>query len=131
VSLEDSWAEAVAHYRAGVDDSLLAVYRCRRKGCVLLKVWNAPRGQEFFAPAARIADRNLTARQWHWLGFNRADERHTGDRAGRLDDLARLQAGGWFWLVCEHVKESVWLREIRQDFAGSRPGVPVSIFIPR
>ncbi|WP_370499772.1 hypothetical protein NWT09_22170 [Mycolicibacterium sp. jd] len=128
---EDSWQEAVAHYRAGVKDSMLAEYRCRVKGCLLLRVWNSPNGPEFFAPAARVSDQYTSAGQWHWLGFNRADTNKTGDRAGRVAELASLQLGGWLWLLCEHVKESVRTREILHDFAGVEPGNPARVFIPR
>jgi hypothetical protein len=131
VTFETSWAEAVAHHGAGVKDVLLVEYRCRTKGCLLLHVWQAPKGMEFFAPAARVSDQYSSAGQWLWLGYNRDDANKTGDRAGALDDLAGLQAGGWLWLLCEHVKESVWTREIRQDAADRVPGQPASIFMPR
>jgi len=132
VTFQNSWAEATAHHRAGINDALLVEYRCRTKGCLLLHVWQAPKGLEFFAPAARISDQFISAGQWHWLGLNREGERKTGDRAGSLDEVAaRLQAGGWLWLLCEHVKESVWVSDIRRDAAGGSPGQPVRIFIPR
>ena len=128
---EAAWHEAVAHHRAGVRDSLLAEYRCRTKGCMLLHVWQAPAGIEFYAPAARVSDQYTSAGQWHWLGLNRAAANKTGDRAGRLDDLATLQAGGWLWLLCEHVKESLWVRDIRRDTDDCIPGQPAKIFMPR
>lgn len=128
---EDSWAEAVAHYQAGVKDSLLAEYRCRAKGCLLLRIWQSPNGPEFFAPSARVSDQNTSAGQWHWLGFNRTDPNKTGDRAGHLDSLASLQRGGWLWLLCDHVKEAVWVRDIRQDIAGQTPGKPTRVVLPR
>lgn len=131
MTYESTWAEAVAHYRAGVKGALLAEYRCRTKGCLLLHIWQAPNGIEFFAPAARVSNRYTSAGQWHWLGFNRGGDNKTGDRAGQLDDVARLQAGGWLWLLCEHVKEAVWLRDIRQDISDSQPGNPVKVFLPR
>lgn len=131
MSREDSWHEAVTHHTAGVKDSMLAEYRCRTKGCLLLRVWNSPNGPEFFAPAARVSDQYTEAGQWHWLGFNRDDPNKTGDRAGRLDDLASLQRGGWLWLLCEHVKEPMWRSEILRDLAEREPGKPARIFIPR
>jgi hypothetical protein len=131
VTFESSWAEAVAHHRAGVKDVLLVEYRCRTKGCLLLHVWQAPKGLEFFAPAARVSDRFTSAGQWHWLGFNRDGQKKTGDRAGSLDEVARLQAGGWLWLLCEHVNKSMWVHDIRRDAAGRDPGQPAEIFIPR
>ena len=129
--LEDSWTVAITHYRAGVKDSLLAEYRCRTKGCLLLRVWQAPRGLEFYAPAARVSDQYTSAGQWHWLGFNRTGLNKTGDRAGCLDDVASLQGGGWLWLLCEHVKESLWIRDVRRDLAEVTPGLPAKVFIPR
>lgn len=132
MTFEDSWAEAVAHHEAGVKGALLAEYRCRKRGCLLLHVWQAPKGLEFFAPAARISDQFISAGQWHWLGFNREDEKKTGDRAGSLEEVsAVLQEGGWLWLLCEHVQESVWVSEIRRDAGGGHPGQPAAIFMPR
>lgn len=43
-------------------DSLLAEYRCRAKGCLLLRVWQTPNGPEFVAPAHRLSDRYTLAR---------------------------------------------------------------------
>lgn len=130
-SREQSWRDAVAHYKAGVKGALLAEYRCRTKGCLLLHVWQSPNGLEFFAPAARVSDQYTSAGQWHWLGMNRRADNKTGDRAGRIDDLARLQAGGWLWLLCEHAKEVLWTREIRADTAAARPGRAVKVIVPR
>ncbi|HRD10507.1 MAG TPA: hypothetical protein PLI79_01465 [Mycobacterium sp.] len=132
MTLEDSWAEAVAHHRAGVKDVLLAEYRCRKRGCLLLHVWQSPNGLEFFAPASSVSGRFTSAGQWHWLGMNRSRDNKTGDRAGRIDDLAEmLQAGGWLWLLCEHVKVALWVKDIRADAAGGKPGEPVKVFLPR
>lgn len=133
MTLEESWAEAVAHHSAGwMTGALLVEYRCRAKGDLLLHVWRAPRGLEFFAPNRRLSDRFNTAGQFLWLGFNRRNDRETGDRAGTLDDLSNtLQEGGWLWLLCEHVMESVWVEDIRQQAAGAVPGRPASMFLPR
>jgi hypothetical protein len=129
---EQAWRDAIRHYRAGMKGSMLAYYRCRAKGCLLLAIWQTPKGLEFFAPAARISDRFTSAGQWHWLGFNREGEKKTGDRAGSLDEVsASLQAGGWLWLLCEHVKESMWVSDIRRDAANRRPGQPAEIFLPQ
>jgi hypothetical protein len=35
----------------GVKSSLLVEYRCRAKGCLLLRVWQTPDGLQFTAPA--------------------------------------------------------------------------------
>lgn len=128
---EDSWREAVSHHEAGVKDVLLAEYRCRERGCLLLRIWQSPNGPEFFAPSARVSDQNTSAGQWHWLGFNRSDANKTGDRAGRIEDLTTLQRGGWLWLLCGHVKEAVWVADMRRDYASSRPGQPAKVFLPR
>lgn len=130
MTYEGSWSDAIAHHQAGVKDVLVAEYRCRTKGCLLLHVWQSPNGLEFYAPAARVSNRYTSASQWHWLGLNRSKDNKTGDRAGRLDDLARLQAGGWLWLLCEHVKESLWVRDIRRVTADVQPGRPVQVFLP-
>lgn len=132
MSREDSWREAVRHYKSGVADSMLAEYRCSAKGCLLLRVWNSPNGEEFYAPAARVSGRYSTAGQFNWLGFNRTDANKTGDRAGRVADIdIPGNLGGWIWLLCEHVKEPLRLNEFRRDSASAAPGAPVKVFIPR
>lgn len=131
MTFESPWSDAIEHYRAGVKGALLAEYRCRTKGCLLLHMWQAPNGIEFFAPAARVSEQYTSAGQLHWLGFNRDVDDKTGDRAGRIDDVAELQAGGWLWLLCDHVKEAVWVRDIRRDIASAEPGKPTRVFLPR
>lgn len=127
---EEAWREAMRHHAAGVVDCLLVEYRCRTKGCLLLRVWQAPRGIEFYAPSVRVSNQKVMAKQWHWLGFNRANERQTGDRAGRLDDLAKLQYGGFLWLLCHHVTQAEWVADIRRDCSGRAPGDAANIFLP-
>lgn len=126
---EQAWQDAMRNYRAGVKRSMLAVYRCRAKGCLLLAVWESPSGLEFFAPAARVSSKFTTAGQLDWPTFNRTGSERTGDRAGRLDDP--VVAEQWLWLICDHMKEAVWTSEIRRDFAGRWPGEPVHIVLPR
>lgn len=126
---EQAWREAVAHYKAGVKDSLLAEYRCRKKGCLLLHVWQSPNGPEFFAPAAEISDQYTTAGQLDWPAFNRFGPDKTGDRAGRLDDP--VIARQWLWLMCDHLVGPIWTSDLRRDVEGRAPGKPVRINLPR
>ncbi|MDQ1306119.1 MAG: hypothetical protein QG671_1951 [Actinomycetota bacterium] len=129
---EQAWRDAMRHHAVGMDElkkSLLAEYRCRKGGCLLLRVWNSPNGPEFYAPAARVSDRFATAGQLDWPAFNRHSPERTGDRAGRLDDP--VIATQWLWLVCDHLKEAVWTSELRADIKGRRPGDPTRVRLPR
>jgi len=126
---EQAWHDATAHYELGVKGSMLAEYRCREKNCLLLHVWQTPSGPEFFAPAARVSGRFTNAGQFDWPTFNRIGPNKTGDKAGSLDDP--LIARQWLWLLCDHFKEAVWTRDIRQDFEGRKPGNPVKVLLPR
>jgi hypothetical protein len=121
--------DVLAHYEASVKGSMLVEYRCRKKGCLLLHVWQTSNGPEFFAPGGRVSDRYALARQFDWLAPDRIAPGKTGDRAGRLNDP--VIAVRWLWLICEHVMYSIWVRDIRRDFAGRTPGSPVRIFLPR
>ena len=132
---EQYWREAMSHYYAGekpgdsVKDSLLAEYRCRRNGCLLLHVWSSPNGPEFYAPSARVSKRFQSAGQLHWLSFNRSRPQKTGESAGRINDPVISRQ--WLWLLCPHVKGPLWTVDLRQDIEGVEPGRPVRINLPR
>ena len=73
MSLEQVWREAVAHHEIGIPGALLTEYRCKRRGCLLLRVWQTPKGPEFFAPPAGLPNWYATAGQLHWPSFDRDD----------------------------------------------------------
>jgi hypothetical protein len=125
---EDSVREVLAHYEAGVKGALLVEYRCRQRRCPLLHVWQTPNGPEFFAPGCRVSDRWASAPQLDWLALDRTPDR-TGDRAGRLNDP--VITSHWLLLMCQHVMELIWVRDIRRDFASRTPGRPALVVLPR
>jgi hypothetical protein len=125
---EDIGRDVFAHYAAGVKGALLAEYRCRKRGCLLLHVWQTPMGPEFFAPGGRVSDRYELAHQFDWPGLGRQVSDKSGDRAHRLNDPVIAQK--WLWLLCDHVKEAVWVRDIRRELT-SQPGKPTKILLPR
>jgi hypothetical protein len=126
---EDIHSEVLAHYAAGVRTALLAEYRCKAEGCLLLRVWQAPMGPEFFAPGGRVSDRYESAQQFDWPGRGRDVSDKSGIRAHRLNDP--VIAAKWLWLFCDHVKpQHIFVRDIQRELA-SRPGRPTKIFLPR
>jgi hypothetical protein len=108
--------EVIAHHDAGVKGSLLAEYRCRAKGCVLLQVWQTSNGPEFLAPGNRLSPQNMprSAGPWDW--------------AGRLDDYPETL---WMPLWCDHVKDHTYASEVRRDCADRTPGRPRRVSWPR
>ena len=124
---EDIHSEVLAHYAAGVRGALLAEYRCT-SGCLLLHVWQAPMGPEFFAPGARVSDHYELARQFDWPGPGRNVSDKSGNRAHRLNDP--VIAPKWLWLLCDHVNQAVFVRDIQRELA-SQPGRPTRILLPR
>ena len=125
---EDIHNEVLTHYAAGVKTALLAEYRCRARGCLLLHVWQTPMGPEFFAPGGRVSDRYEAAQQFDWPGRGREASDKSGTRAHRLNDP--VIGPKWLWLLCDHVKQHVFVRDIRQELA-SQPGKPTRIFLPQ
>lgn len=127
MSLEQEWQEAVAHYEAGAKG---LEYRCSRKGCLLLKVWQTPNGPEFFAPSRGLPDWYATAGQLHWPSFDRDESGDkTGPRAGRLSNP--IFDGLFLWLFCDHLRGVLWTRDIQRDLKGRIPGKRARINLPR
>jgi hypothetical protein len=130
MSLEQEWREAVARHQVGVKNVMLAEYRCRKKGCLMLRIWQTPNGPEFFAPPAGLPDWYATAGQLHWPNFDQNDPGgKTGPRAGLLSNPTF--DGLWLWLLCDHLRGVLWTSDIRRDFEGRTPGKPVRINLPR
>jgi hypothetical protein len=115
-----------------VSGSLLVVYRCRPKGCLLLRVSQTPDGPQFYAPAHRLSDRYTRIRDLETevmsgrnyieiLGPPRAPIR------GRLDESAPpgLQ------LMCNHVNEWASTTNIRRDIDRATPGRATRVLWPR
>ncbi|GFG66889.1 hypothetical protein MKUB_43790 [Mycobacterium kubicae] len=119
--------------------AVLLEYRCRAKGCLLLQIWQTPDGPKFRAPANRVSGRYGLARnversaltgEWAempgWEGPGAPAE--TSDWVGWLADYPPEFA--WLRLVCTHVDETAWVRDLHADLAGASPGRPVRILRP-
>lgn len=115
--------EVIAHYKAGIKASLLAEYRCRTSGCLLLHVWQAPKGLEFFVPKRRLSEGYAFARDVEAKFLDAVFPLE----AGRLSPgtLTRLQ------LMCDHTSDSVFDFEIWRDVVNQVPGRPVRVIWPR
>ena len=101
----------------GVKSSLLVEYRCRAKGCLLLRVWQTPHGPEFVAPGRQLSSRYALARTM--VRINITGGEMFRNWAGRLDDWPELP----LLLMCEHVIETARAYDIRRDLeeAGGDP----------
>ena len=109
--------------------SLLVVYRCRTKGCLLLQVSQTPDGLEYDAPGHRLSDHYTRIRDLE-TGGREYDEILSPPRPpirGRLDESAPpgLQ------LLCNHVNEWASTTDVRRDMQGATPGRPVRVLWPR
>jgi hypothetical protein len=109
------------------DPSLLLEYRCRARGCLLLKVWQTPNGPEFAAPGRRLSDRYTFARRLEQAAIGELVGAQDGMWAGRLDDCPVLM---WIPLACDHVTVTIWISAIREHLVGRTPGQPARILWP-
>jgi hypothetical protein len=97
-----------------VNSALLLEYRCRAKGCLLLRVWQTPKGPEYLAPGHRLSR------------LYRINE--TEDWVGRLDDYPEVLP--WLPLACDHVRGLLRVFDIRKEAAGATPGSPLRVLWP-
>jgi hypothetical protein len=116
-----------------VTAALLLEYRCRARGCLLLKVWQTPNGPEFFAPGRGLSRRYAWVRRAELDILDDGDGRQQhgedgGDHVGRLDDLHPWLSS--IPLACGHVHLTAWTWNIREDIAGRKPGQPARILWP-
>lgn len=111
--------------------ALLLEYRCRAKGCLLLRVWQTPGGPQFLVSGHRLSDRYTLARHLERLALAAGHSSETpetpGDWIGQLDEQPALL---WLPLMCGHVRETAWIFAIRKDVAGAAPGRPKRILWP-
>jgi hypothetical protein len=105
-----------------VKDSLLVEYRCRAKGCVLLRVWQTPPGPQFIAPGHRLSDR--------WTRIRHLAKRLSVGGTEWPDDGGRLHDEQGLVLVCNHVTDYVLTYKIRRDIDGATPGRPMRVLWP-
>ena len=101
-----------------VNAGLLVEYRCRAKGCLLLRVWQTPNGLELLAPSSQGSDR-VTAYHLERLAAEGVAIR---GESVPIDDYPP-----WVLLACDHVLETVRESTITEDAAAGRPGNPTRI----
>lgn len=135
-TLEHARREAIRHH-----DSLratgmmkrveLAEYRCR-KGCLLLLMWQAPTGREFYAHTKHAAAFHTLTRGYIDV---RGQERNEAGIprfgipdiwAGRLEDHP---VDGWIPLICDHYQGAVQVAEVRSTVDSTKPGQPARVLI--
>jgi hypothetical protein len=124
---------------------LLAEYRCRRKGCLLVHIWSTKGRRYYYLPRYR-----LTAAVAEAETIESARKKNTEDgyrkwraRAASLDNLfdfidsdsddVRDENRRTIGLPvnCEHVRGAITCRRLAADIDGVRPGAPrIAIFLP-
>ncbi|BDX30933.1 hypothetical protein TUM20985_14800 [Mycobacterium antarcticum] len=122
---------------------MLAEYRHRHstKGCLLLHVWQTPRGRCYYQPpydlppAVAEAESADVARQARTTdGYSKWVA-----RAGSFDQLLETLGdeilvegaqGPWFELRCDHVRIFVSGKVLRHNINGAKPGSPARAFLP-
>lgn len=101
--------------------ALLAEYRCRARGCLLLRVWQSPDGPQWSKPRRRLSPLYALLRDFHDAGVLGAAMPASG---GRLDDCAghvTIPVG------CAHTRDRLRVADIRRDIDKRTPGRPARI----
>ena len=125
---------------------LLAEYRCRTKGCLLLHVWQTPQGRFWYTPRYKLSPQLTESDTTESARDKRTDD--GGRWLPRADSLDRLLAffanesetetgelvvtsysnEGGLPLNCEHVRSTVDVAALAEA-ATAAPGQPVKAFI--
>jgi hypothetical protein len=105
----------------GANAALLAEYRCRTKGCLLLRVWQTPTGPEWSKPKRRLSGLYAMLRDFHDAGVAGVAMPAS---AGQLDGCA---AHTTVPVACEHVRDRLRIGDIRQAITGRTPDRPARI----
>lgn len=126
--------------------ALLAEYRCRVKGCLLLHVWQTSQGRFWYSPRYKLSPRLTESDTTESARQKRTDEKGRWlPRAGSLDQLLDFFANesetdsgevvvtsysdeGGLPLNCEHVRSTVGAAALAQTLTAV-PGAPVTPFI--
>lgn len=127
-------------------NALLAEYRCRVKGCLLLHVWQTSQGRFWYTPRYKLSPELTESDTTESARDKRTDE--DGRWIPRADSLDRLLAffadesetetgelvvtsysdEGGLPLNCEHVRSTVGVAALAEA-AAAVPGQPVKAFI--
>jgi hypothetical protein len=129
---------------------LVAEYRCREKGCLLLHVWQTPRGRYWYRPpynlSPQVAESQTveSARRKRTSDGFRNWNPSAGSFDGLLDSLAyetELEDGttvmyfspqerNGLSVTCDHVRDTLTAERLAAIVRGVTPGSPGKAFLP-
>jgi hypothetical protein len=132
LSALDEYLQMSAKERGQV---LLAEYRCRKR-CLLLHIWQAPSGRNFYLPRYRLSPAVTESETAESARRKRTEDGYKiwRGRAGSMEelDVAGLPPGiVTLTVTCDHVRENLAAEAIAADITAARPGAPAKILIPR
>lgn len=124
------WLDAPGHRIAAEHDALVAAralnpvllldYRCPQ-GCLLLHVWQSPRGRLFYLPRYQLsAAKNAETAEPARMRRTEDGDHKWPARGGVLDDV--LGFGG-LSLNCRHLRRGIAVERLAADSTGT-PGRP-------
>jgi hypothetical protein len=108
-----------------VKSASLLEYRCRPKGCLLLRVWQTPEGRRFWTPTPKLSGRAAPVRDLARILMDGHDP--------VLADPVLAHPDSWLLslrLMCHHVDRPIWFDQLRRDLEGRTPGRPAIILWP-
>lgn len=132
---QDLFDKYVPRYESGDRDffkgSERAVWRCRKRGCLLLLVWDAPEGAIWFRPAYKLSrGLNLESSNPAGRANNTADgDRHWKANLAPFDQVRSYAAEGGISLECDHVHRYTTRDELVGAVDSSRPGIPSTVIL--
>jgi hypothetical protein len=117
---------------------LLAEYRCRTKGCLLLHVWQTPHGRYWYLPPYDLSPEVTEAETVETARRKRTDDgyRKWKARGGSFDDLleSAREAPNYshgLTVQCDHhVRGEIPAAELAARVNGATPGTPAKVFVP-
>lgn len=132
---QDMLDKYASKYEAGDRDFFKgrerAVWRCKRRGCLLLLVWNAPEGTLWFRPAYKLSHGlNLESSNAAGRANNTVDgHRHWKANLALFDQVRLFDEGGGISLECDHVHHFAVRDRIVAAVDASRPGKPTKMAV--
>lgn len=121
--------DLVAAYERDADrvrGAAVVEYRCKRRGCLLMHVWQAPAGLTYYQPPYKLSPRRNDAES-NAAGRERNTvdgQRHWRARAGKLDDLRGWGPQAGLSLQCDHVRLTLPSTEVLAMADEATPGKP-------
>lgn len=108
-----------------------AVWRCKRRGCLLLHVWDAPEGTVWYRPAYKLSP-GLNLENSNAAG--RANNTLDGDRRWKanlapFDHVRMFDPNGGISLECDHVHHYLTARKMIWAVDSATRGKPTRVMI--